>query len=374
MPGPGEVGWVPRLIAVDVDGTLVHNMSLADAFEDGAGGAFEMPTRRVLAALGRAVDAGVTLAIATGRPADITLDLAERIGLFRYVVTGNGAQTTLLRQAPVASVGAGAGAASASNREILARDTGGPGTTAAVCEFVEGLRQVQPEIAIVTEVTDADQNGATDFLRDRPFADDNFNWAPWTKIPYYSKVQFVPNLLTALRSKRYEASGPLFGYAPILRTEDGTERGRVAMNDIWDRFVSSPVGKEMLASKRLTTGASKYDEHGVVHAQVMDLNPKKPGEESLLSVQINASDKATALEGLCGRLGITARDVLVFGNDYNDVGMLQWAGRGVVMVDAPEAALKVADEVCPSADDDGIAVVLECMLDDAATAAGKAKL
>merc|ERR1719428_1335681 len=67
-------------------------------------------------ALQRAVDSGITLAIATGRGADQTLDLAERVGLFSYCVTGNGSQTTLLRRGDVSGEG----------REVVAKESGGP--------------------------------------------------------------------------------------------------------------------------------------------------------------------------------------------------------------------------------------------------------
>ena len=38
------------------------------------------------------------------------------------------------------------------------------------------------------------------------------------------------------------------------------------------------------------------------------------------------TSKATGLELVCQRLGLTSRDVLAIGNDTNDIGMFEWAG------------------------------------------------
>ena len=38
------------------------------------------------------------------------------------------------------------------------------------------------------------------------------------------------------------------------------------------------------------------------------------------------TSKATGLELVCQRLGLTSGDVLAIGNDTNDIGMFEWAG------------------------------------------------
>ncbi|MGI5940179.1 MAG: Cof-type HAD-IIB family hydrolase [Thermoleophilia bacterium] len=65
--------------------------------------------------------------------------------------------------------------------------------------------------------------------------------------------------------------------------------------------------------------------------------------------------KGRALQMLGGLLGFEASDVLAFGDSYNDVDMLAWAGTGVAMTGAPPEVLAVADVVCESVDDDGFA-------------------
>ena len=66
-------------------------------------------------------------------------------------------------------------------------------------------------------------------------------------------------------------------------------------------------------------------------------------------------------------LGITAADVVAFGDMPNDVPMLRWAGLGVAMGNAHPDAIAAADEVTATNADDGVARVLErwwlCRLD-----------
>jgi Cof subfamily protein (haloacid dehalogenase superfamily) len=69
--------------------------------------------------------------------------------------------------------------------------------------------------------------------------------------------------------------------------------------------------------------------------------------------------KATGVEELARPLGITAEDVLAFGDMPNDVPMLAWAGLGVAMGNAHPDAVAAADEVTATNADDGVARVLE---------------
>ncbi len=73
-------------------------------------------------------------------------------------------------------------------------------------------------------------------------------------------------------------------------------------------------------------------------------------------------DKASGLAWLCERLGVESRDVVAFGDEYNDHSMLAWAGHGVAMGNADAVTQGFADEVAPSNAHDGVAVVLERLL------------
>jgi Cof subfamily protein (haloacid dehalogenase superfamily) len=69
--------------------------------------------------------------------------------------------------------------------------------------------------------------------------------------------------------------------------------------------------------------------------------------------------KATGVQELAHPLGITAQDIVAFGDMPNDVPMLHWAGLGVAMGNAHPDAVAAADEVTAANTDDGVARVLE---------------
>jgi len=81
-------------------------------------------------------------------------------------------------------------------------------------------------------------------------------------------------------------------------------------------------------------------------------------------VEISAAGitKASALAGLCDRLGIAASRVIAFGDMPNDLPMLGWAGHSVAVANAHPDVLAVVDEVTTANEEDGVAVVLERLL------------
>ena len=69
--------------------------------------------------------------------------------------------------------------------------------------------------------------------------------------------------------------------------------------------------------------------------------------------------KASALADVGVRLGIGAEDVLAVGDGFNDIEMLEWAGRGVAMGHAPDRLKDIADDVTGTVHEDGLALELE---------------
>jgi hydroxymethylpyrimidine pyrophosphatase-like HAD family hydrolase len=67
-------------------------------------------------------------------------------------------------------------------------------------------------------------------------------------------------------------------------------------------------------------------------------------------------DKASGLQHVADKLGISAADVLAIGDGRNDIEMLQWAGRGIAMGQAIEEVIAAADGVTDSVFEDGAAV------------------
>jgi len=70
------------------------------------------------------------------------------------------------------------------------------------------------------------------------------------------------------------------------------------------------------------------------------------------------NDKSAALDDLCAQLGISPSEVVAFGDEHNDVGMISWAGMGVAMGNAVDAVKAVANRIGPTNDEHGVARVL----------------
>jgi len=73
--------------------------------------------------------------------------------------------------------------------------------------------------------------------------------------------------------------------------------------------------------------------------------------------------KGHGLDFLAAHLGFTKEQTIAFGDGENDVELVEWPGFGIAVANAHERVKAVADWVCPSAEDDGVAQVLEALLD-----------
>jgi Cof subfamily protein (haloacid dehalogenase superfamily) len=73
--------------------------------------------------------------------------------------------------------------------------------------------------------------------------------------------------------------------------------------------------------------------------------------------------KGTGLEFVAEHLGFPLERTIAFGDGENDVELLEWAGFAVAVANAHPRVLEVADWVCPSAAEEGVAQVIEAVLD-----------
>jgi hypothetical protein len=80
---------------------------------------------------------------------------------------------------------------------------------------------------------------------------------------------------------------------------------------------------------------------------------------ALLDVLHPAVGKAEALSFLQERWGIAAAETLAIGDNWNDRAMLEGAGRGFVMGNAPPELLALGLPALPGNDDDGVALAIE---------------
>lgn len=73
--------------------------------------------------------------------------------------------------------------------------------------------------------------------------------------------------------------------------------------------------------------------------------------------------KGNAVRAMCRYFGLDVSSSVAFGDQTNDLGLLQAAGLGVAVANAVPDLLKVADYVCPSCAEGGVADVLTAIID-----------
>ena len=81
-------------------------------------------------------------------------------------------------------------------------------------------------------------------------------------------------------------------------------------------------------------------------------------KDEYLEIMNPAATKAKAIQFMAQHLGINAKQVIAFGDNFNDLDMLQYAGLSIAMGNAPDAIKQVAKEVTATNNEDGIALVL----------------
>jgi hypothetical protein len=72
--------------------------------------------------------------------------------------------------------------------------------------------------------------------------------------------------------------------------------------------------------------------------------------------------KAAGLDFLAEHVGFSRERTVAFGDGENDIELVEWAAYGVAVANAHERVKEVADFVCPSVDEEGVAQVLEAFL------------
>lgn len=78
-------------------------------------------------------------------------------------------------------------------------------------------------------------------------------------------------------------------------------------------------------------------------------------------LEVNSSNctKGSTLATMVKDLGFTAEEVVAFGNSQNDISMLTYAGTAVAVANAEPNVKAVAQSICPSNEDDGVAHWIE---------------
>jgi Cof subfamily protein (haloacid dehalogenase superfamily) len=164
-------------------------------------------------------------------------------------------------------------------------------------------------------------------------------------------------------------SGPGVGFAvetgdrvvhePGFPTGDGADV-RLAVSDLEQMWVvGRPIVK--LLARSVTLGADDLLAAAVA-ALGHEVECTHSGGRGLLEISASGVSKVAGLVRLCERRGITAQQVMAFGDAPNDLAMLRWASTGYAVANAHPAVLASVARHTAANDEDGVAIVLERLL------------
>ena len=277
-----------RLVAIDMDGTLLPTFA-------------QQLSSRVLAALRAAHDAGITIAIATGRRYAYTVPILEGLSLpaGMPLITSNGAVVRTL------------------SGEAIHCDY----MQASVARQLCGL--LRPFGAVV-------------FTFDRPGRGE-------LVLEDLEQTHGRISLWVEANRNAIEVIKPLerafdHGEDPI----QGMVTGHIAqMREAEAALKASPL------ADACGCACTVYPARDL---SILDLLP--------LGVT-----KGTALARLAARLGVDRKETMAIGDNWNDVDMLEWASQAVVMGNAAVELRTIAKtrgwKQAPPNDQDGVAIILE---------------
>lgn len=267
-------GFTPKLVALDIDGTLFSNVPAT-------GEVAEEISRPVYDAVHRAADAGTHIVLSTGRSTFGITHVWEMLNLPRdhqksLTVASNG--SVIFAYPPV---------------EVL------HAVTFDASRIVKMLLEHVPDAAVAVEEVGV-------------------------------------------------------GYRINRHFPDGEITGRMTLQSV-DELVAEPVTRVIIrdphsSEEEFVELAEKVGLHGTNYFI---------GWTAWLDLAPEGVSKASALANVAERLGVDRQDVLAIGDGRNDLEMLQWAGRGVAMGQAPLEVQEAADDVTETVHNDGVALELD---------------
>ncbi len=277
-----------RLLAIDMDGTLLPTFAKA-------------LSERTVRALRAAQDAGITVAVATGRRTAYTTPLLEGLGLRADMplITSNG---------------------------VVVRTLGGDPIDRCQMEsrVARGLCGLLRPFGSVVFTFDRPGRGEL-VLEDLEQA--NGRIALWVE-SNRNAIEVVKPLEDALIDGQNPIQGMAAGKLSRMREAEAAVKASE-----WDVFCECV-----------------RTEYPVRDLSILDLLPA-------------GVSKGWALERLAARLGVDRKETMAIGDNWNDVDMLEWVGQGVMMGNAAIELRAMAKmrgwKQAPPNDQDGVAEELE---------------
>lgn len=300
----------PRLIAIDLDGTLLNS--------DGR------VSQRNLSALRLAEAAGSEIVIATGRRHCYAMRVLRDLHLHANsaVVSSNG---TVIRTI---------------DSRLLHRTHLSTDTARWLCDHLAGFRNTLVMTFDTVGPSGEDSRGA---LVCEHLDDLHASIGRWmaSNEPYIQRVDHLEDAL--------------HGDPPIQMMLCGSVS---RMAEAEHRLLEHP----------LVTAVGSAEQPGAEVSLHRTIYPEK--DLSLVDILPAGTSKASALQHLAELRGIPTSSILAIGDNWNDVPMLRLAGQAVLMSNAPAdlklLAKKSGWQVAGSNDADGVALAIEAALSQVA--------
>ncbi|MFI0906488.1 HAD hydrolase family protein [Streptomyces sioyaensis] len=296
--GP-DTAVAPRLIATDLDGTLLHDdKTVSD---------------RTIAALAAAERAGIEVFFVTGRPARWMGVVSDHVHGHGLAICANGAAVVdLHRGGRIVEVS--------------------PLERTVALAVVEALRGAAPGTSFAVERT-----GGIHYE------------------PQYPPLLLDPAAVVAPAEKLLAEDfvTPLCPEAPLPDDPAGAPEAPA--------FPDQPVIKLLAHHPDLDPDAFLALARTVAGG-LASFTRSSP--TALLEISGPGVSKAGTLAHCCAERGIAPEEVVAFGDMPNDIEMLTWAGTSYAMANAHPDVLAATVRRTASNNDDGVAVVIERILQD----------
>lgn len=141
-----------------------------------------------------------------------------------------------------------------------------------------------------------------------------------------------------------------------LYINQADERPDATVVDDLLRFVDQPISKVLFQAEK----AEELPEYLALLPE--DVRALVSTKVALVQVMGRTTSKGAALAEMVKRWDLSLENVVSFGDDVNDVEMIEHCGLGVAMSNAVDEVKAVADMATASNDEDGVALVLEQLL------------
>jgi hydroxymethylpyrimidine pyrophosphatase-like HAD family hydrolase len=321
-----------RLIAIDVDGTLLG--------DDGR------VSPRNLAALRAMEERGIQLVVATGRRHSYAMRVLRPLGLLHksILISSNGTVTRTL------------GACAANGRHdgspgefipshLLARNYLPHATALWLCEAIRGEGEQDFRNAFVLT-----------FDRTRPDGEDSRGALVVERLDH----------LTASISRWMAANEPYL--SQVTPIEDAlTDPDDPPIQAMLCGTLERMARAEARLLEHIGVAVSGHESESAPHQLTLHRTEYPARDLSILDILPAGCSKGAALMTLAHARGIDADEILAIGDNWNDVSMLEAAGRAVVMENAPEELKAMARSkgwrIARSNCEDGVAKAIESMLE-----------